>query len=142
MSRKTDSGIALFLMELMITILMFSVCAAVSVSIFANARMMAEQNDDRSHAITELRNLANCYKAAEGNLEITAELYGGKADGEVVRAHFDENWKQTDSDGSYLLTLYAEPKKTEAVAEAVKEDGKLLGRIPVKTHVTGGASHE
>ena len=86
--------------------------------------------------------LANCYKAAEGNLEITAELYGGKADGEVVRAHFDENWKQTDSDGSYLLTLYAEPKKTEAVAEAVKEDGKLLGRIPVKTHVTGGASHE
>ena len=73
--RPTKSG--LFAIELLIAVGVFTLCAAICVGIFVKAENMSRDSSALSAAVNEARNVAECYKAAGGDLEQAAALCGG-----------------------------------------------------------------
>lgn len=104
--RSANSGI--FLIELVIAILVFAVCAAVCMRVFADARLMTQESLELSRGVMEAESAAECYKAANGDLAGTAALYGGTlTDPHTLTASFDKGWTFTEEDARYLLTIEA-----------------------------------
>lgn len=109
--KPTRSG--LFAIELLISVGIFSLCAAICVGLFVRSEVMSRDSADLNRAVTEARSTAECFKAAGGNLEETARLTGGKlVDRDVLFLEYDEDWNKLDSGatGTYVLMLLSSPK--------------------------------
>lgn len=85
---------SLFLIEQLIVIAVFAVCAAACVSIFVDAFLTAEGTDDINHALIAAKSGAECYKAY-GNLEETAEILEGvySPDATYAVVYYDGDWR-------------------------------------------------
>ena len=75
--KQKNGSTSLFLIELVLVILIFSLCAAVTMKAFATAKMMTQTSDELSNAVTAAQSAAECYKAFEGNLVSAAEILNG-----------------------------------------------------------------
>ncbi len=73
MSRHNSKS-GLFLMEMIIVILFFSICAAICVNVFAKARVTSDSSRELNNAAIRSSNIAEVYKAADGDLQQTAAL--------------------------------------------------------------------
>lgn len=129
----------LFLMELVIVIFFFSICAAICVNMFGSAQQMADDSENLSRAVVEARSAASCYKAAEGDLEQTALLLNGVETDDSVLVYFDKNWNRTDATETawYAVQLKQRTKPGEADVYILQLDtasDNILFSIPVKTH--------
>ena len=129
----------LFLMELVIVIFFFSICAAICVNMFGSAQQMADDSDNLSRAVVEARSAASCYKAADGDLEKTARLLDGVQLDESVAVYFDEMWNKTaDSEtAQFVVQLKQREYPGEAdvyILHLDKGSDNILFSIPVKTH--------
>lgn len=118
--RPTRSG--LFAIELLIAVGIFSLCAAICVGLFVRAEVMSRHSADLNQAVTQARSAAECYKAAGGDLERTAELTGGSVEGGRLVLAFDgDSWQSvgecgTGVDSVFLLELT--PEEAQGVAAA------------------------
>lgn len=72
--RPTRSG--LFAIELLICVGVFLLCAAIFIGLFVRAEVMSADSADLTRAVNEAENVAECFKAAGGELERTIELAG------------------------------------------------------------------
>lgn len=88
MSRHNSKS-GLFLMEMIIVILFFSICAAICVNVFAKARVTADSGRALNSAAIRSANIAETYKAAGGDLGRTAELLKEASDGDLVSVEAD-----------------------------------------------------
>ena len=132
--RPTRSG--LFAIELTLAVGVFTLCAAICTGIFAQSEVMSQDSEALSRAVNEARNIAECFKAARGDLARTAQLSGGEiitiADGGAVLSHlYDAQWTPTDdSDGAaYEIRLTPQAGSAGYVParlQAVRADGKIL----------------
>ncbi len=104
--KPTRSG--LFAIELLIAVGIFSLCAAICVGLFVRSEVMSQNSANLNRAVNEARSVADCFKAAGGDLEKTAEFTGGEvvAPG-VLFIEFDEDWQKltTNQRGAFELTL-------------------------------------
>ena len=126
---KTRSRSTLFLIEQLIVIAVFAICAAACARILTAAYFDARDASDLSNAILVAENGAEIYKAVGGDLGLTAQLMGGitgSIDGaQAVIIHFDKNWIACGEQGaSYRLLL---------VSETGPNAGLLMGRLSVET---------
>ena len=106
--RPTKTG--LFMTELLICVGVFSLCAAVCVGLFVKSEVMSRDSADLNQAVIAARNVSECFKAAGGDLERTAELAGGQLrDGREVVLYFDRDWNPISAvpgnEDFYYLTL-------------------------------------
>lgn len=104
--RPTKSG--LFAIELLIAVGIFSLCAAICVGLFVRSEVMSQDAADLNRAVSAARSAAECYKAAGGDLEKTAELTGSKTlDAGTLFIEFDENWQllPAGETGAFELTI-------------------------------------
>lgn len=107
--KPTRSG--LFAIELLIAVGVFSLCAAICVGLFVRSEVMSQDSADLNRAVAEARSAAECFKAAGGDLERTAELTGGEVlQGDALFVEFDENWQKlpAGSQGTFELTIVPE----------------------------------
>ena len=104
--QPTRSG--LFAIELLITVGIFTLCAAICVGLFVRAEVMSRDSADLNRAVTEARNAAECFKAAGGDLEETARLTGGELAEDTLLLRYD---------GDHELTLA--PVREEGYVSAV-----------------------
>ena len=88
--RPTKSG--LFAIELLIGVGVFAICAAICVGLFVRAEVVSRDSADMTHAVNEARSVAECYKAAGGDLNRTAELCGGSVTDSILFLEYDEEW--------------------------------------------------
>ena len=96
----------MFLIELVIAILVFAACAAISMRVFAGAHVMTQESAALSRSVMEAESAAECYKAARGDLAETARIYGGELTGEgTLAVSFDGTWSRTMDAAAYLLTI-------------------------------------
>lgn len=94
--RPTKSG--LFAIELLIAVGIFSLCAAICMGLFVRSEVMSQEAADLNRAVSAARSAAECYKAAGGDLEKTAELTGGGVlDAGTLFIEFDESWQPLPS---------------------------------------------
>ena len=111
MSGRSRSS--LFLMEQLIVITIFAVCASVCVKIFIGSFLMANDTRDMNHALVAAKNCAECYKVY-ADLEKTAAVLSGREcslDGaQAVAVYYDKKWKVCDlTEAAYALRLNAPP---------------------------------
>lgn len=129
----------LFLMELVIVIFFFSICAAICVNMFGSAQQMADDSENLSRAVVEARSAASCYKAADGDLEKTARLLDGVQLDDSAAVYFDEAWnKIADSENAqFAVQLKQREHPGEAdvyILHLNKASDNIIFSIPVKTH--------
>ena len=94
--RPTRSG--LFMIELLIAVGVFTLCAAVCVGLFVRSEVMSRESADLTRAVIEARNVSECWKATGGDLEKTAELCGGTVTQGLLWIHYDEDWNRNPSE--------------------------------------------
>lgn len=75
MNRESNSKTSLFLMELIISILFFSITGAICVRLFVSAHITAQNSVNLSHSVMWAQNLSESYISCDGNLDQMADLY-------------------------------------------------------------------
>jgi type II secretory pathway pseudopilin PulG len=103
-----NSRSTLFLIEQLVVILIFAVCAAVCVSIFVESYMMERRATDVSNALLVAKSGIESYKAFAGDAERTASVLGGVvySGGDTVTVYYDEHWDLFTEDGAaYILRI-------------------------------------
>ena len=122
--RPTRSG--LFAIELLIAVGVFTLCAAIGIGLFVRAEVQSADSADLIRAVNEARNVAECFKAAGGDLEKTAALCGGTVEQDTLVLDFGTDWERTSaaSDAAFfiLLTPAAENGYRSASLRAVRQE--------------------
>ena len=75
MFKKTSSRSGLFLLELIISILFFSMASAVCIRLFVQAHVMDRENRNLTQSVKLCENLAEIYTACEGDLDALCGIY-------------------------------------------------------------------
>ena len=144
MNKQHSSKSTLFLMELVVVIFFFSICAAICVNVFGSAQMMAKDSYNLSNAVMTARSAASCYKAADGDLAQTAALLDGVQDAAQCLVYYDGQWQQTEEPVQDGFTVQIEAPKKRGEAVIVVQDCKrdtAIFELPVKA-AGGGDSRE
>lgn len=100
----------LFLIEQLIVVAVFAICAMACVRILTTAYFYTRDSMDISHALVAAENAAESFKAVSGNIQKTADFIGGDIGyiegSEAVIVHFDSNWHTSNIDKAhYVLHL-------------------------------------
>lgn len=91
---------SLFLMEIIIAILFFSLASTVCIQLFVKAHLLSVQTIEQNHAVVSAQNLAELFLAAEGDFTQIADLYPAceaDASNGTIMVFFDSEWKECDS---------------------------------------------
>ena len=75
MFKKTSSRSGLFLLELIISILFFSISSAVCIRLFVQAHIMDRDNRSLTQSVKLCENMAEVYTASDGNLDALQAVY-------------------------------------------------------------------
>lgn len=113
---------SLFLMEMIIAILFFSLASAVCIQLFAQSHLLGRQTVNQNHAVTWTQNLADSYLAMDGDLDAVQELFvpSEEISDNTLRLSFDNNWNLCSPDNSacFLAELTHTPADTSGIMKA------------------------
>lgn len=97
----------LFLMELIIAILFFSLASTICIQLFAKAHLLSKKTVNENYAVTQSQNLAEIFRATEGNLsEMSKLLSNAQISDNTLTLYFTSDWAScTEADAGYVATL-------------------------------------
>jgi len=126
MRRMSKSS--LFIMELTLAILMFSISAAVCLQMMASAKQRADNSAALSRAVLEAQTTAEEFKY-------------GKADTGLTR-YYDGQWNScSEADAVFVLQLTADPADAKTgVITVSRSGGEELYRLSAAAMPSGGAA--
>jgi hypothetical protein len=120
MNERSNSKLSLFLMELIVAIMFFSLSAAVCVRLFVAAHTMAESTESINNATIWTQNLAEAFTGEQGDLQKIAELFPeayiaseSEEEGTLI-LFFDDNWD--------LMSEQLSGSAYEAILKITRED--------------------
>ena len=132
MNTRSKSG--LFLIELTVVILVFSLASATCLNLFFHSRRIAEKSRNLSHASLVVQSVADGYKSSGGDMEKTAKLVGGEfSDGDLL-LNYDINWQlmTTGTDPVFRVVLTTQTKDEGIVTAESVADGEELFSVCVR----------
>ena len=117
----------LFLIEQLVVIAIFAVCASVCTSIFIDSYLMANDTRDMNHALVAAKGGAECFKAY-GDPRKTAAVLGGGEDGLGNAAdgvvYYDAKWRVCGAaEAAYALRLRSDSRSSK---DAVSDEALPL----------------
>jgi len=119
---------SLSLIEQALMLLVFALCAAVCLAVFAWADTTSKNNEKRDITLVYAQNMAEVLKNTRGDYAEAAELYSGEYDGKIWRADFGEvelYAKEQLSTSPYIASacIYAENGEKLITVSWQKEAG-------------------
>lgn len=84
--RRHDPSAAIFLMEIIVAIFFFSICAAICMNLFTGSRVIADRSGALNTAVVRASSTAEAYKASKGDMEA---LYNMLKKDESCKVSFD-----------------------------------------------------
>ena len=146
--RKTSKS-TLFLMEMIIVVLIFALCAAVCLHLFAASQKMTEESEQLNRAVTVTKTMAGYYKATDGSLYLMQELLEGPAqllehDAVELVVYYDDAWAPVEKpvDKGFCLRVKSLTAPNASLQEAEigvsRMDETQIFQIVVKKAATGG----
>ena len=124
---KTRSKTPLFLMELVIMLLVFSLCSAVCLQVFSGSKKISEESRKLDAAVIQAQTISENWKASHGNLEKTAKMLYVIPDETGFKLYDDENWLHTEvfcEDAKMDIVVFSgEEEIYSLTCEAVMIDG-------------------
>jgi len=139
--KKSNSRSALFLGEIVLALLIFSLSSAVCVGLLFRAYHISEASSELNQSIFYAQNAAEVFKA-QPDIEKVAAILGGEIQSGKCYVYYDKNWVQTKeqrtvftlliSPSAEAYTTYAKINISkgaaavfELVAAVYQEDGVL-----------------
>ena len=124
---KSRSKTPLFLMELIIMLLVFSISAAVCLQVFSGAKKISEESRKLDIAVMQVQTIAECWKASQGNLKETAEMLHVLPDESGFEVNDEDNLLHTEvlcENAKMNITVFScEEEIYSLICEAVMIDG-------------------
>lgn len=152
---KTSKS-SLFLMELIISILFFSIASAVCIQLFVKAHVLNTRTQEQNQTVVWSQNLAELWRAYEGdNLQIYDRLRAdyGCEDSSVyltnvlpytLMLYFNEDWELSDQDIIYCVSLshstFDEASRLISSQISVSRGEEILYTLPLFHHIAEGGS--
>lgn len=98
---------SLFLLELMLSILLFILAATICVQVFVKSHSISKKSTELSHAVLASSSVAEILKSNVDHPEILLKQYPFIVESDdCLFIYFDANWQHTDeANASYLLQL-------------------------------------
>lgn len=94
---NAKSRTSLVLMELIITILFFSLASAVCVQLFVRAHLTAKETNKLNHAINIAQNVAEIMNGTDGSLKSIKDCYPeAVGDDDYFVIYYDEDFNESD----------------------------------------------
>lgn len=112
---------SLFLMEMIIAILFFSLASAVCIQLFARSHLLSTRTVNQNHAVIWAQNLAEGYLSGEGDLDAVSALFpdGIRSDADTLYLPLDADWQPaTEASSSYYALLTNTPDTGSGISEA------------------------
>lgn len=135
---------SLFLMELIIAILFFSLSSTVCIQLFARSHMLSQQTVNQNHAVIEAQNLAEIFLSTGGDISQMKELFPQNPEDTSDNTFIiwlNENWEECDaSESKYIAGLTASPEKDGFITADIivcepDSDSEPLYKLRLKHHV-------
>lgn len=123
MNKKSGSGSGLFLMEMIVVVFFFIICASFCIMIFVKANNMSRMAKDTNQSVLFAESIAEVWKAKgdEGLTEVLKALDEGNGYYRVFR---DENWEQADQEhAAYAARVHLTEADSIEDAEITVEKG-------------------
>ena len=125
---------SLFLMEQLIVITVFAVCAAACVKILTSSYFMAHDTRDIGNAILVSESAAECFKAVLGDYAKTAETLGGSlgnVDGKAaVIVYYNSKWLVCGKDdAAYVLNIVSSDQPDAEDNGLMQTPAELLDKL-------------
>lgn len=131
---QRSSRSALFLMELIFSILFFALASAVCVQLFVKAHLLSVNTEELNHALTSAQSAASCLQAKQGDPAATLSLLGAQGNADAL--YYDANWQPcAAADAVYTLQLLpaGQDETTNIVVTKLGGTTPLL-TLPVRCH--------
>ena len=117
MTQKSKS--TLFLIEQLIVIAVFAICAAACVSILTAAYFYTNDSSATSNAIIKAESAAEVFKATGGDVYAVADIMGGSAFFDVTSDKlliaYNSDWQIDYYNASYILQLMVHPPDSSGI---------------------------
>lgn len=142
MKAGDTSKSSLFLMEMVIALLFFSICSAICIRVFAAAYKDTSYSRNLSSASFLCQSAAEVYKACGGDIKKAAEVLDGIYEMGKAKIYYDRDWNTTREKDNAEFVLFIEDEGTEGYVKASRiyaekcsghDDGKCIFSINVKT---------
>ena len=130
-----NSKTSLFLMELIIVILFFSLSSAVCVQLFFRAHQIDNETDFTTHSISAMQDLSECFYSCDGDLSQICNINpDAKESDDILYVLYDQNWNCTGnySDAAFVITL-----STTIPENAPADGGYMIDGLVAAYTVTG-----
>ena len=100
-SRGARSG--LFLMELIMSVLIFTVAATICIQMFVKSHLLSEESTRLNHAVIWCESMAETFYAADGNLTKLQTILGGDIDtiNSSIVLHYNEEYEPSGEVARY-----------------------------------------
>lgn len=99
-----NSRASLFLMELMISILFFSLSSAVCIQLFVKAYTINEATENKSNATLIAQDISEYFHHASGDKEQFLKYFGEYEDaGDIIILYFSQNGINCHADNAYYI---------------------------------------
>lgn len=98
---------SLFLMEMLFSIFIFAVAAAICMKMFVTSHVLSRDSVRLNHAVVWCESMAEGFYSVDGSIKALNELLGGSLlDDSQIAIYYSDEFVQTDSaeEGYYVLT--------------------------------------
>jgi hypothetical protein len=135
-----------FFVEMIIAILFFSICVAVTIQFFVSAHLNSEQSKEVNLAMIQLQNEAEEIKSMSSFKDVqkhyqTYEMQTGNKEEHIYQIPLDKDWVVSTANPKYYLEIRLSPQKKAAgnlmnatlIAFQLDENNKrnVLGRLDI-----------
>lgn len=147
---------SLFLMELIISILFFSIASAVCIQLFVKAHVLNNRTQEQNQIVVWSQNLAELWRAYEGDTILISEQLCadyGRQDSSIYLTnlppytlilYFNKDWELSDQDIIYHVVLsgstYDEASRLISSEISVSRGEEILYTLPLFHHIAEGGS--
>jgi len=113
--------------ELLISVGIFTLCAAVCLGLFVKAEIVSQDCADQDQAVEAAKSAAAAFRLCGWQREL-AEVSGGSEENGVVTIYYDGDWQPAGGEAAYTLTLtpVLERPCPEAELRVTRHDGTEL----------------
>lgn len=140
---------SLFLMELIISILLFSVCSAICIQLFVKSHLLSRETEDLNKAINQASSVAEVLTSTDDTISTLTTIFPHAiTDDNQITVYYDKSWTECSKmDASYVMDILQESTKNEidvwkiSLYKFNQSDASSIYQLSVKT-IKGGSFYE
>lgn len=141
MKKNTPSKSSLFLIELIIAILFFTIASGICIQLFSKSFLLSQSSKNLSTASRLVSNTAEVLESCGGYLEETQSLFPESVtDGDSILFYYNASWEKcSEADGKFTLiatvTGDASAKSVSISSYETKKPEKLLYSLATQINI-------